>query len=87
MISKVPTHATKAYRGNEGTVPPILNLDTRQKRVASLTPRPLHRRKKHSLYPLNRRLFRPQSQSGSFGKDKMLLPLLGFETQVAQPIA
>jgi len=29
MISKVPTHATKAYRGNEGTAPLILNLDTR----------------------------------------------------------
>jgi hypothetical protein len=29
MTSKVPTHATKAYRGNEGTAPLILNLDTR----------------------------------------------------------
>jgi hypothetical protein len=39
-----------------------------------------------TLYWLNRRLVGLQSQSGHFGEEKNLLPLLGFETRTMQAI-
>ena len=39
------------------------------------------------IYPLNRRLGRLQSRSGSFGGEKNLLPMPGFESQIDQPVA
>jgi len=39
---------------------------------------------KKFLYPLNRRLFGPQSGSGHFGGKKNLLPLPGFESRIVQ---
>jgi len=50
----------KAYRGNRGVDPLILNFGTRQWEVYN-TPR------KELQYPLNRRLGRPQQQSRYFG--------------------
>jgi hypothetical protein len=41
----IPGHATKAYRNSRSIAPPILNLDTRWRWVASFTPRKLHPRK------------------------------------------
>jgi hypothetical protein len=37
--------------------------------------------------PLSRVLGEPQSQVGRFAKEKSLLPLLGFETQIVQSLA
>jgi hypothetical protein len=42
---------------------------------------------KNTLYPLNRRLDGPLSWSESFGDEKNLSPLPGFELQIIQPIA
>ena len=39
-----------------------------------------------SQCPLNRRLVEPQDWSGDFGEEKNILPLLGFELQIIQPI-
>jgi len=40
-----------------------------------------------SHYPLVRRLSGPQSQSGRFGEEESLLPLLTFEPRIFQPLA
>jgi len=36
--------------------------------------------------PLNRRLGGPQSQFGHSGEENNLLPFLGFEPQIIQPV-
>jgi len=58
--------AIKAYRVSRGTVPLILNLGTRWVWEVYFTPWPLY-----PMYPLNRRLGGPHSQSGLFGRDKI----------------
>jgi hypothetical protein len=44
-------------------------------------------RGKESLFPLNSGLPRPQGLSGCLGEEKNLLPVLGIEPQIGQPIA
>jgi hypothetical protein len=71
-------HAMKTL-GSGGTAPRILNLCTRQKWLVSFTPGSFTLRGKNPRYPLDRRLGRPQSQSGRGGEEKISLPLPGFE--------
>jgi hypothetical protein len=47
-------------------------LGTSCRWVISFTPRPLYPQRKSPLYPLDRRLGGPQSQSGRRGEDKIL---------------
>jgi hypothetical protein len=63
-------HAVKTQWGSGGIAPRILNLVTRWRWVVSFTPRPLYPRGKSSLFPLDRRLGGPQSQSGCCGEEK-----------------
>jgi hypothetical protein len=55
--------------------------------VVSFTSQPLYLQREKTLYPLNKRLDRPQSQSGLFREDKNLLHLLVIEHQIIHPIA
>jgi hypothetical protein len=55
----------KAYWGNEGIAPRILDLVTRWRWVVTFTTRPLYSQGKSPRYPLVRRLGGPQSQSGT----------------------
>jgi hypothetical protein len=67
----------------------ILGLANRWRCVVSSTPRPLYPRVKSPLYPLDRRLGRPQSWSRRCGVEKNLLPLPGIEppSPIPQPVA
>jgi hypothetical protein len=67
-----PVHTMKAYMGRRGTTPLILNLGTRCRQVVNFMPWPCTPRKE-PWYLLNRRLGKPQSQSGHF------LSLPGFK--------
>lgn len=68
--------------------PLIFNLDTRCRRVVSVKPRHLHRRKE-CRFPLTVEGWGGHpSRYGRFGEETNLLPLRGFESrnQVAVPI-
>jgi hypothetical protein len=52
--------------------------------VVRITSRPLCPQEKSPPYPLNRRLGRPQSQSGCGVEEKNSQPLPGFETPIIQ---
>jgi hypothetical protein len=73
-------HAMKAYRGNEGIAPRILDLGTRWRWVVSFTVRPLYPQGKNPWYPLDRTLGGPQSRSGRGGEEKNSQPLSGLES-------
>jgi len=60
-----PVQATKAHMGRRVTAPLILILGTRWRRLVNFMPWP-HTPRKQPWYPLNRRLGKPQSQSGHF---------------------
>jgi hypothetical protein len=55
--------------------------------VVSFTPWPLYLQGKSPFYLLDRRLGRPQSQSGCGGEEKNSHPLLGLEPPIIQPVA
>jgi hypothetical protein len=77
----------KAYWGNSGIVPLILDLGTRWRWVVSLTPRPLYPQGKSPRYPLERRLGVPYSRSGRGGEEKNSQPLPELEPPIIQPAA
>ena len=74
------------HTGNLRIAPLILNLSTRQRWVAGLTPRPLYPLGKRLQYPLNWRLGEHQSPSGHFQEKKNILHLQGFEPRIVQPV-
>jgi hypothetical protein len=80
-------HATKAYWGNGGIVPRILDLGTRWRWVFSFTARPLYPKEKRSWYPLDRRLGGPQRRSERGGEENNSQPLQGLEPPIIQPVA
>jgi hypothetical protein len=82
-----PVCAMKAYRENGGTAPLILNLSTRWRWVVSLTPWKIYPQGKSPQYPLNGMLMAPHSLCGSFGDEKNLLSLPGFELWIVKSIA
>jgi hypothetical protein len=61
-------HATKAYWGNRGIAPRILDLGATWRWVISFTPSPFYNQVKSPCYPLDRRLGGPQSRSGHSGE-------------------
>jgi hypothetical protein len=63
----------------------ILNLNTRWRSVVSFTPQLFYVWGKSPQYPMERRLGGPHSQSGCFGEEKNLLPLLAIESQLSSP--
>jgi hypothetical protein len=65
--------------GEEGTASRIHDFGTRWKWVVSLTARPLRPWGKSPRYPLDRRLVRTQSPSGSCGKENNFLLLREIE--------
>ena len=65
-----PVHTMKAYMGNRGIAPLILNYGTSWR--------------KGPRYPMNGRLGGPQSRSGNFRGEKSLLILTEFEPQAVQ---
>jgi hypothetical protein len=77
----------KAYLGSGGIALRILDLVTIWRWVVSLTPRPLYPQGKSPWYPLDRRLGKPQSQSGHGGEKKNSKPLPGLEPPIMQPVA
>jgi hypothetical protein len=50
-------------------------------------PPPLYPQGKSPWYPSERRLDKPQSQSGCGGEEKNSQPLLGLKPPIIQPIA
>jgi hypothetical protein len=52
----------------------------------NFTPQPFYPRNE-ALYQLNRRLGGPQSWSEHFGEETNLFLLLGFKSQIIQPVA
>jgi hypothetical protein len=72
----------KAYWGNDGIAPLILDLGTRWRWVASFTPRPLYPQGKNAWYSLVRRLSGPQSWSGRGGEEKNSQPVPGLKPQI-----
>jgi hypothetical protein len=67
-------HHTMTYWGIGGIAPHILDLSTRWRWVVSFIRWLLYPQGKSPWYPLDRRLGRPQSQSGHGGKEKILSP-------------
>jgi hypothetical protein len=57
----------------------IPHFGMRRMCMVSFTPRPLYSKQKSPWNPLYRMLGGPQSQSGCYGEEKHLLPLLGME--------
>jgi hypothetical protein len=78
-------HAMKTYWGNGGTPPRINSVGTRLGWVVSFMHRSLYLEGKSSLYPLNRRLGGPQSQSGCGGEEKNSSPLPGIKPRSYSP--
>jgi len=68
--------AMKAYRGNGGIAPRLLDLGTKWRWLISFTPRPLYHQGKIPYYPLGRSLDGPQSRSERGGEEKNSQPLL-----------
>jgi hypothetical protein len=77
----------RAYWGNRGIPPCILDFSTRWRWLVSFMPEPLHPQGKSPWYPLDRRLGGPQSQSGHSGEEKNSQLLLRLKTPIIQPIA
>jgi hypothetical protein len=71
----------EASRGRRGAAPLILNLGTTWKWVVSFTFRPYY-----FQCPLNRRMNGFHGQSQYFVEVKNLLPLLGIESRIFQPL-
>jgi hypothetical protein len=67
--------------------PLILNHDTRWIWVVRFMPQVLYHHGKHKHCPLIRRLGGPLGQSGCFGEDINLLPMLGIAHKIFQPVA
>jgi hypothetical protein len=80
-------HTMKAYWVSGGIAPRVLDLGTKCRWVASVTPRPRCPPGNSSWYPLDRKLDGPQSRSGRGGEEKNSQPLPGFEPPIIQPIA
>jgi hypothetical protein len=68
----LPVHGMKAYRGNGGIVPLILNLGTQCRWVVSFMMLRLYTWGNSPRHPLNRRLGRPHSQSGQLEEENLL---------------
>jgi len=64
----------KAYKGTRATAPPVLNIDTKQRRVFNCIQRPFYPQGKNSSTHWNRRLDGLQSRSVHFGV-KSLAPV------------
>ena len=75
----VPVHAMNAYGWKRGVAPPILDLGTRRVQLSRFTLCPFNFCRKNDLYPLNRRLGGPQSQSKHAFEAENILPLPGIK--------
>jgi len=73
--------------GSRGIDPLILNHYTRWRWVVGFMPQVLYLHEKHTHCLSNCRLGGPLSQSGCFGEDINLLPMLGIAHQIVQPAA
>jgi hypothetical protein len=78
-VKVVYTHADKGTLENGGVVPLIINVDTRWIAEVRFWPRPLCVQREVSQCQLNGRLWRSQSRPGQFGKDVILMSMLGIE--------
>jgi hypothetical protein len=74
------------YMGEWWYTPLILNLGTTCSWVVTFTAWQLYPRVKTPLYPLDRRLCRPQSRSGRCSEEKNFDPA-GNRTSAVQPVA
>jgi len=68
-----------------GTVPQILNLDTRSRWVVSFTSRQLYPQNKRPRYPLYKGLRRPQNRSGQGGEEKEVYQCPYPESNAGRP--
>jgi hypothetical protein len=76
----------KAYWDSRGIAPRNLDLSTRWKWVVSFTSWLLYPQIKRPLYPLERRLGGPESQSADGGEEKNSQHQLGLKPPIIQPI-
>jgi hypothetical protein len=74
----------KAYRGIRGITPLISNLGALWLEVVNFMPGPLYSGNEHP-YPLNRRPGGAQSRSGSYVKQKNLLPYRVLNPERSSP--
>jgi len=79
-------HATKAYWGNGGIAPHVLDSTIQRWGVSFMHCWLLYPQGKRPWYPQDRRLSGPQSQSGCSG-EKNSQPLPGLEPLIIWPIA
>jgi hypothetical protein len=76
----------EAYWRSRVIAPRILDLGTSWRWVVSFMPRPLFPHEKNPLYPLDRRLGKPQSRSRRAGEEKNSQPLPALEHLIIQPV-
>jgi hypothetical protein len=81
----VPVHALNAYGWKRGRVLPILDPGTRWVQLGRFTPCPFYFCGKNTLYPLNRRLGGPHSQSKHALGAEYLLLLSGIKPWIIHP--
>jgi hypothetical protein len=79
-------HTMKAYWGNGGIAPHILDLSTRWRWVVNFMPWPLYSQGKNPWYPLDRRLGEPRAGLDAVVK-KIPSPCLDSNLPIIQPIA
>jgi hypothetical protein len=72
----------KAYWKSEGIAPHILGLSTRWRGVVSFMSLPLYPEGKNPRHSLDRKLGKPQSQSGHSSEEKNSQPLPGLEPPI-----
>jgi hypothetical protein len=78
----------KAYWGSGYIEPHFLDLGTGWRWEVSFTaPAALPPGKEPLVHPLDRRLGRPQSQSGRGGEEKNSQPVLGLEPTIIRPVS
>jgi hypothetical protein len=80
----VPVHSVMEYTGNRGTTALTFNLNTRFRRVVSLTLRPHYLQGKSPRYSHNRRLGWPQNWLVCFREKTNTLHLPGAERRIVQ---
>jgi len=82
---KVPVHTMKAYSGRRGIAQPFLSIGTTQIRMVNFIPQPLlTSEKKRPGIEYDAR-WAPHPVGHCY-EIKNILPLLGFEPRVAQPV-
>ena len=86
LLKAVPVHTMKAYSGRRGITPLTLKFSTRWRHVVSFMPWPPYLWERTPV-PSEQEAEVSQSQSGLFGEETNLQPLLELKPWAIQPVA